>query len=502
MEYNRVDIPSNQSFLKQWHPWIHREVSKLFKRNPDRIDDSVQNARLRLLSKDFIGRWFFNPSHGLDQEIVDRTQAERILGGAPIVYIGSIYPIEGSPPRSSPNSLWRVIDLLNYAKFDYKRYYYSIQRHTINSKRVLELLGYPPKSYESLASLYRQGRLKPSEFTEHACSGVKCSECKKGRESLKNKKLSLAHRWDDPSVEDYVKKLRWNDAQLAPFLRSWRRDNIVSTVPLYIMRQPGDLAVKYCPKCKAKGSNWHTIKELSPFHGPVACCNSCEYKYSLTPGIDAGLLKYASFVIRNEVKNNFKSLTRNDDLSRMIFNDGVSSGDDESELIGWEADEEDGSCQCVVLDPKAKAQFDTSDVQSDITTLINGADLTNEELEVLRSIDLLEMTVRQYAKQSGKRVPRIHRVRNFALRKLRGESIPEHKIEKITNVVCQKFDCPRSKLFDWSVVGSSVVARTQLFSSLYDAGMSIRDMSVYFSYPENRITAAINRKCIQETNRS
>jgi DNA-directed RNA polymerase specialized sigma24 family protein len=490
MKYNRVDIPSNQSFLNQWHLWVYSQVSKRFKRNKDRIDDTVQNARLRLLSKDFIGRWFFNPKHGLDQEIVDRTQA------APIIYIGSIYPIEGSPPRSSSDSLWRVIDLLNYAKFDYDRYYYSIQRHTIDSDRVLKLLGYPSKSYESLASLYRQGRLKPAEFTEHACIGDKCLECKKGRESLKAKRLSLAHRWDDPSVEVDVKKLRWNDAQLTPFLRSWRRENIVSTVPLYIMRGAGTCHLKRCPKCRSQ----IIIGDLDLFHGPIAHCEKCKYKYPLTPGIDAGLLKYASYIIQNEVINNFKQLTRNDDLSRMILNNGVSSGEDESELIGWEADEEDGSHQYVVLDPKARAQFEVSENRNDVETLIDGANLTSEEFEVLRSIDLLEMTVQQYAKQSGKRVPRVNRLRNFALRKLRGISIPERKIKNTINSVCQKFDCSRGDLFDLSLVGPSVTARAQLFSTLYDAGMSIRDMSVYFSYPEGRVTAAINRQCLHDMN--
>lgn len=499
MKYNRVNIPSNQSFLKQWHPWVHLQVSKRFKRNKDRIDDTVQNARLRLLNKDFIGRWFFNPRHKLDQEIVDRAQAERILGGAPITYIGSIYPIEDSPPRSSPDSLWRVIDLLNYAKFDYDRYYYSIQNHTIPTKRVLELLGYAPEAYQSLASLYRQGRLKPSEFTEHACIGDKCLECNKGRESLKAKRLSLAHRWDDPAVKDDIQKLRWNDSQLAPFLRNWRRENVVSTVPLYIMRQATGCSMKHCPKCRAKSASTPLIiKELEPFYGPNAYCEKCGYKYSLTPGIDAGLLKYASIVIRNETKNNFKQLTRNDDLSMMILNDGMSSGADESELIGWESEEEDGARQCVVLDPKARAEFDGTDTHNDIVTLFDGANLNPEELEVIRAIDILEMTVQQFAEQSGKRVPRIHRVRNLALRKLRGESIPGRRIEAIVDVTCRKFECSRQQLFDWSMFGTSVIARTQLFSSLYDAGMSTRDMSIYFSYPENRIVAAINRKCIQE----
>jgi len=499
MKYCRVDIPSNQSFLVQWHPWIHLQVSRSFKRNKDRIDDTVQRARLRFLAKDSIGRWFFSPKHRLDQELVDRTQAERILGGAPIIYIGSLYPVEDSLPRSSPDSLWRVIDLLNYAKFDYERYYYSIQKHTIDSDHVLRLLGYPLKSYESLASLYRQGRLKPAELTEHACIGDKCPECKRGRASLKAKKLSLAHRWDDPDVEADVKKLRWNDAQLTPFLRHWRRDNIVSTVPLYIMRQ-AEPCPKKCPKCRANAETHIIVKELDEFHGPVACCDKCGNKYPLTPGIDAGLLKYTSYIIQHEVINNFKSLTRNDDLAKMILNDGVSSGEDESELVGWESDEEDGSRQCVVLDPKARMQFDIVDIQNDVERLLNGANLTPEELEVIRSVDILEMTVRQYAEQSGIRVPRVHRLHNFALRKLRGASIPEHKIKNTINSVCRKCDCSHSELLGSSVVGQAVVARTQLFSTLYDAGMSVRDMSIYFSYPESRITAAINRQCLHEMN--
>lgn len=453
MEYARVVIPTNQDFLAQWYKWVLGEVSQYFRRNKDRIPDTAQNVRIRLLAKNFIGRWFYKH---LSDELVDTEQAIRILGGAKVPFIGSLMPIGGRP--TTPNSLWRVSDLLRYAQFDYDRYFYSIQGHTIDSDRVLKLLGYEAGKYESLASLYRQGRLKPSELTEHMCSGKKCPECKHGRASLKTKHLSLAHRWELPEVAAEAAKLRWNDSQLAPFLREWRRQNIVRHTPLYIMRP-----------VEANGK---------------------------PHGIDAGLLKYAKILIRNEVVNDFKRMTRTDDMTNMVFNDGVSPDVADVEMVSWEVDD-DETKQCVFLDPDAKMEFETIENKNDISALANNADLTADEIDVVKCVDLLAMTVREYAVRTGKPIPRVHRLRNGALKKLRG-SLSEDRIKAITQGVCNQFGCTQEELLGQSVVGPTVLARTRLFSLLYDAGMSIQDMRMYFSYPENKITAAINRQCLHD----
>lgn len=354
-----VPIPTNQSFLKDQHQWIYSKVAKSFKRNRERIPDTVQNVCLRLLDKDFIGRWFFkhlvNPAWNRERnnkiteevmddqgwrpgpirdELVDRTQAERMLGGAKITYIGSLYPVQGQ--RSSSDSLWSVCDLLAYAKFDYDRFYYSVQGHTIDSDKVLRLLGYPEGSYSSLASLYRQGRLRPAELTEHTCSGKKCPACERGKASLKARKVSLAHRWTDPDVQDEVRKLRWNDSQLKPLLRKWRGENTIATTPLYVVRS----------------SNF---------------------------SVQAGLYKYAEIIIRNEVTNGFKRMARTDDVSKTVFKNGTPSqfageeGDvflsplrPNSETVTWKSEGEDEPPRRVFLDPNAEANFIGVEAHNDV----------------------------------------------------------------------------------------------------------------------------------------
>jgi len=369
-----IPIPTNQSFLKQWYHWTAGKVARHFKRDKERCQDTAQNVRLRLLSKNFIGRWFYKH---LTDELVDKKQAEYILGGVPLAYVGSVQPVFGrrsskkgygkdervvcancqdpqlrndcvvrnsckpgpdekrrhscldpqncicsrplgSDEHLNDTSIWRVSDLLKFARFDYERYFYSIQNHTIDSTKVLRLLGYEIDNYGALESLYRQGKLKPAELTEHVCqeevrsipkrgdhcgygtcnrkhyamgycsnhyhfSRVKpCSVCEHGRELLRSRGLSLSHRWSNPDVADAVRKLRWNDSQLRPFLRDWRKQNLVKESPLYLMRR-------------------------DPKHG-----------------IDAGLLKYAEMVIDHEVVNDFKRMGRAEDLSTVVLNNGMS----------------------------------------------------------------------------------------------------------------------------------------------------------------------------------
>jgi len=446
MKYERVAIPSNCLFLEQWHKWIHGKVACHFKRDRHRIPDTVQSVRLRLLSKDFIGRWFFKH---LTNELVDKTQAELMLGGVKITFIGTLNPVDGK--RSSPDSVWRVSDLLEFAKFDYDRYYYSIQGHTIASDKVLNLLGYPEGSYGALESLYRQGRLKPSELTSHQCTGEKsCIGCIKGKASLKEKKLSLAHRWDDPEVRGRVKKLRWCDSQLKGFLRDWRKQNRIKCVPDYVMRVP-------------------------PHRG-----------------IDAGLLGYAEMVISNATVNSFKRLTRNDDMARMVFNDGISPESSDVEVSAWESDGDDLKRR-VIIDVGATGDFDDFENREDVRSVIDGANLTPEEKDAITAVDLMSMTVKQYAIKSGKASPRVHKVRASALKKLRASTDMDTDADLVVRSVCQSHSLTRDELFSLSLFGASVIARTELFTKLYRSGMSVEDMKSKFMYPESRILAALNR---------
>jgi len=483
-----VAIPTNQSFLQQYYPWTHGKVARHFKRDKERILDTAQNVRLRLLSKDFIGRWFFKH---LTDELVDRVQAERILGGVPITFVGAIQPVCGR--RSSPDSIWRIKDLLEFAHFDYERFYYSIQGHTIDSSKFLRLLGYKGHEFSVLESLYRQGRIKPAELTEHACTEVviegkrqgsgcsqpgcvrkhyslgycsthyrlsrshKCSECEHGRELLAQRGISLTNRWSDSKVADAVAKLRWNDKQLKPFLREWRRQNMVSTTPLY-------------------------IKRTDPKHG-----------------IDAGLLKYAEMVIDHEVVNDFKRISRADDLSTMVLNEGMSPEFGDSETVAWETDEkEDNKLERIIRDSSAHLRYNEVEGWHDLKRLIEAANLTDEELDVLVSFDLGDMTIRQYSDKSGKPVPRVHRIRTAALKKLRGGELPDSVTNAMAKNAAARNGCTVEEMLGSGLFGPCVVARTEFFSALYDTGMTVPRIASRFNTTQERVVAAINRAFLRE----
>jgi DNA-directed RNA polymerase specialized sigma24 family protein len=464
MTHVPFEIPTNQAFLRKWHWWIHKKVARHFKRDKERVFDTAQSVRLRLLSKDFIGRWFFKH---LSEELVDTAEAEYMLGLTGITFNSEIDPavgrrgIDGKGGTKSESWLWRVSDLLAYAGFDRERYYYSPQGHTIDSDRVLELLGYPARSYGILESLYRQGRLKPAELTEHACTGTrKCPGCVHGRATLHARGLSLINRWDDPSVEEAASKLRWNDTQLVPFLRNWRKKNRIQGPPRYIMRPEG------------------------------------------SRGIDAGLLKYAQNVIDNEVVNDFKRLSRSADMSQMVFNNGMSPERSNSETIAWEIDEQDEQKSPVFCDAEYLSLFEQSERHSDIKSLICEADLTDEEEAAILAVDLMEMTARQYADSVGQAPGHVHSVRASAFRKLRGLRPDAEVARKALQDICETYGCTADHVLGPDLFGPCVRARTDLFAGLSDAGLSIKAMASIFSYPEDRIVAAINRKCLQEMRQS
>jgi len=395
--YYPIRIHSNNSFCEQWHNWIHAKVMRCFKRNKDRVFDTVQTVRVRLLAKDFIGRWFFKH---LTDEIVDRAQAQHILGGFPITCVNRsiLAPISGEVGRvihqkcgidedysdskiKLDTTLWRVSDLLRFAKFDYDRYYYSPQGHTIDSDRVLKLLGYESGQYTALQSMYRTKQLFPSDFTEHNCNDRRnCSECDRARKLLYNKRLSLYHNWGDPSVAKAASQLRWNDKQLLPFLRSWRGMNRVVTSPEYIMRTSPNLSV------------------------------------------DAGLLKYAEMIINHETCNDFKRMRKNDDLESIILNDGISpelSNNMVATHGSCDSSDTDDHSKRTFRDPESTDSFSVSENIHDLSKLLSACILSTEESDILQQVELGTMSVRDYSNKTGFPVARIHRIRSTIIRKLR-----------------------------------------------------------------------------------
>jgi DNA-directed RNA polymerase specialized sigma24 family protein len=490
-----IAIPTNQSFLKQWYHWTAGKVARHFKRDKERCQDTAQNVRLRLLSKNFIGRWFYKH---LTDELVDKKQAELILGGVMLAYIGAVTPVYGkrSWKPELDTSIWRVSDLLDFAKFDYERYFYSVQNHTIDSTKVLRLLGYKPNDFGALESLYRQGKLKPAELTEHECQEIiesipkrgdtcgygdctrkhyamgycsnhyhfsrvrACTVCEHGRELLRSRGLSLSHRWSSADVADAVRKLRWNDSQLKPFLRDWRGKNLVKSSPLYIMRRD--------PK----------------------------------QGIDAGLLKYAEMVIDHEVVNDFKRMGRAEDLSTMVLNNGMSPEYSDSETVAWDSDEKDddpSSIQRVIRDCGALSKFAQAEGWHDVRRLVEAADLTDEEADVLVSVDLGDMSVRQYSEKTEIPVARVHRIIANAHRKLQAQDMPDTVTDEMAERAASKHGCKVSDITGPALFGSCVTARTELFASLFDMGMSIPGISARFRVSEERVSAAINRSLLLES---
>ncbi len=408
--YVRVQIPTTSEFLKQWHLWVHGKVSKHFKRDQDRIPDSVQRTRLRLLSKDFVSRWFFKH---LTNDLVDLAEASAMLGGVPVTNVGALSPAYGK--RSSPDSLWRITDILQFAKFDYERYFYTIQNHTIDTERFLRLLGYGKtlpngkieislSDYGVLESLYRQGRVRPSEFTEHCCTNLKyiisskdglcgvegcgskhfsrgfcvahynknrsnrCDECGRGKESLLSKGISLNHRWTDPSVAKAVAKLRWNDSQLSGYLRNWHNTNRIAKLPRYIMRPPKEATV------------------------------------------DAGLLKYANMIIDNDVINYFKLMSRSEDA---MSESTKHSDDNVFAMPSKDSNTEQQSSASEDLN------IQHSEDTQDLMSIIQKACLTPEEYAVIRNADLDEMSVKEVSERMNMPVSKVTKIRNSALSKMR-----------------------------------------------------------------------------------
>src|ERR1700690_885784 len=395
--YHRVLIPTDVEFLNSYHNWVYGEVARPYKRNKERIIDTVQVVTVRLLAKNFIARWFYKH---LTDDLVDREQAIKMLGGSSFIFSSAksqIQPIRGNRVRSVNSalvardiSLWRVSDLLQYAKFDFKRYFYSPQNHTIDSDKMLYLLGYEPGKYSALQAMYRTKRLFPSEFTEHSgCIGLdKCPECARGKISLYNKRLSLVHDWNDPTVAHAVSKLRWNDKQVGKYLRFFRNMNMIKCVPDYVLRPDPrsviDPYVVYHPK------SLH-ISEKNP--------TQTERKIS----INAGLLAYAARLIYNEVINDFKRITRTDDMGISLFNNGMSPALGNDSVIGYASSsmEENEHPDIEFLDSSAQSQFSMFENHRDFKAISDSCQFDDETIDILNKIELGGMSVTDYSDSTG-----------------------------------------------------------------------------------------------------
>jgi DNA-directed RNA polymerase specialized sigma24 family protein/ribosomal protein S27AE len=280
----------------------------------------------------------------------------------------------------------------------------------------------------------------------------------------------------DPKVSHSVKKLRWNDKQLRPFLREWHNSNKVKATPEYVVR-----SYRNCSRCK----NTRIVDHKE--RGEVAC-PKCDI------GIDAGLLKYAEIVISNATRNDFKHMKRTDDISISVLNNGMSPELSDSETTAWESDEIDESPQRVMRDSSSLTSFRDMEVYRDIHNLTK--ELDESEKNVITNVDLKELSVKQYSEISGMSLQKINKLRNLALQKLRMMS--GVNVKDLVKRIADKNKCSEEDIFEQSI-GPGVVARAELFATLYDEGLTVEDIAKRFDVSEDRVVAAINRACIRES---
>jgi hypothetical protein len=451
-----IAIPTTNQFLHQWYLWTNKEVAKQFKRNRSRLDDVVQLVRVRLLSKEFIERWFFK--YVAPVEYVDRIGAEKILGDSTLKFNSLVKPFSGN--RSDPNSIWEISELLRYAKFDAYRYFYTPQSHTLDTRKILRLLGCGPEDFGVLQSLYRQGRLLPSEMTEHICTNsLDCIGCEEGKISLYRKNLSLAHNWNDSSLQKAVLKLRWNDEQLVPFLRDWKGKNRLKGIPNYVMR-------------------------------------------TINKSLDQSYLGFARIIIENTVKNEFKHIHHHDEIGSKIYNNGVSISEfSNSEVLAFDDFDSDDSSQdkeMIARDPNSIVAFDKSIDKCDLSMSINNSGITEEEEKALIATELMETPIRVYAESCGVSSARIAKLRESAIRKLKDSKFGDNLIKNLAVRTCAKYGCSLNDLFNKSLMfGPVTKARSDFFLSMVQKGYSTHQISKKFKFPEERVKLSIDRASIR-----
>lgn len=443
--YYLVSIPTGNQFVEQWYNWICKQVFKHFKRNKDRARDTIQIVNLRLLHKETIGRWFFRH---LTDELVDRTQAEKILGGSQITFISNpnLIPVHGH--RGDPNSLWRIQDLLNYAKFDYERYYYSIQKHTLSSERFLKLLGYQGHEVGVLESLYRQGKIKPSELTEHAC-----------REKYENTTSTptLGFCEHPECAERNLIEPRKISLGYCNIHSSFRKCSVLNCGQKHFSRGLCQLhysrsKVEGCPECDAGrkslllrglslNNRWTdpTVASevmklrwndefLKPFlrewqrQNTVSTVPDYIIRLKKSSGIESGLLAYAEKIITNAVFNDFKSKKRTDDLDSFVVEGGAGPEFSNSEKVSYEVNDSE-DIEMVHADTGSLYPFSRVENLHDAAKLLQNAGLTKAEMNAILGVDISESPIKDFAKTARKTVQQVHKIRNSAIEKLKWSSI-------------------------------------------------------------------------------
>jgi DNA-directed RNA polymerase specialized sigma24 family protein len=260
----------------------------------------------------------------------------------------------------------------------------------------------------------------------------------------------------------HVAQLRWDDSQLTPFLRRWRGQNMISSVPRRIARPDGQVS---------------------------------QYK-----GIEAGLLKYAWNLINNEVVNDFKRMTRTMDMTCMVFNNGLSPDADESDSVVWELDDNGEKMQMVVKDSSSMDEFRASENGFDIMSMARRANLSDDEMNIIMQVDLMEEDMFQYAESVGKPVARVHRMRTLALEKMRHVDVSDTVLTDMAESMCQKHKCSAEDMFGDSRVGPCVLARTEFFYELSKLGLSTEEMSTRTGVSVDRVLSSVGRGELRHKN--
>jgi DNA-directed RNA polymerase specialized sigma24 family protein len=209
-------------------------------------------------------------------------------------------------------------------------------------------------------------------------------------------------------------------------------------------------------------------------------------------GIDAGLLKYASIIITNEVNNEFKSLGRTDDISRVSCSSNLSPEFGDAESLAFDADSEDGSPR-IISDHAAIEKFVEVENQTDIAALLKQSTITPDELAAIEALDILGQAARDYSRQINVPVTKVHKLHLSGLKKLKSARVGEVHANRILHEVCERYGCTEDQVLGDDRFGDPVKARNELFGSLSRDGMSEDDMAFHFDYPREKIAAAVSR---------